>query len=87
MGLALDMLLIKFPIHLFPGCTFYYSLFYFLVTLVVLAVFVLVSKWYKLRIRDDIVPYHLFAEDNFESNYEQERNHLLQLGYNIDNEQ
>ena len=36
-------------------------------------IFVFASKAYKLRIRDDIVPYHMIAEDYFEKNYEQER--------------
>ena len=85
-GVGLDILLINFPIRAFPGCTFYYSLFYSLITFALLAFFVLISKWYKLRKRNDVIPYHLFAEDNFESNYEQERNHLLELGYDLQNE-
>lgn len=28
--------------------------------------YVFVAKWYKLRVRDDIVPYHLIAEEFFE---------------------
>ena len=34
---------------------------------------VLASKWYKLRKRDDVIPYHMFVEDQFESNYAQKR--------------
>ena len=40
--------------------------------LVFFVIFVLLSKWYKLRKRDDVIPYHMFAEDQFESNYRQE---------------
>ena len=36
-------------------------------SLAFLVIFVFVSKWYKLRKRDDVIPYHLFAEDEFES--------------------
>ena len=39
-------------------------------------IFVLVSKWYKLRKRDDVIPYYIFAEDQFESNYRQQSNWL-----------
>ena len=43
--------------------------------------FVLVSKWYKLRKREDVIPYHMFAEDQFESNQRQERKWLQDHGY------
>ena len=42
----------------------------------VFLIFVLISKWYKLRKRDDIIPYHMFAEDQFESDYRQEQKWL-----------
>ena len=38
--------------------------------------FVAVSKWYKLRKRDDIVPYHMFAENYFEKNEILEQEYL-----------
>ena len=41
--------------------------------LALLPLFILISKWYKLRKRDDIIPYHMFAEQQFESNYRQKR--------------
>ena len=44
-------------------------------------IFLLVSKWYKLRKRDDVIPYHMFAEDQFESDYRQEREWLKDHGY------
>ena len=40
--------------------------------LVLFVIFVLVSKWYKLRKREDVIPYHMFAKDQFENNYRQE---------------
>ena len=51
------------------------------VTLVLFVIFLFVSKWYKLRKRDDVIPYHMFAEDQFESNYRQETNWLKDHGY------
>ena len=45
-----------------------------LVLVVFTVLFALASKWYKLRKRDDVIPYHMFAEDQFESNYRQESN-------------
>ena len=35
--------------------------------------FVFASKRYKLRKRDDIIPYHLFAEEQFERDYQRGR--------------
>ena len=49
--------------------------------LVFFVIFLLVSKWYKLRKRDDVIPYHMFAEDQFESDYRQESNWLRNHGY------
>ena len=44
------------------------------VLVVFIVLFALASKWYKLRKRDDVIPYHMFAEDQFETNYRQEHN-------------
>ena len=60
---------ISFPFHLFPSCGFYYYMTFCVIMFVILLLFVLVSKWYTLRKRDDIVPYHRLAEDYFEKNY------------------
>ena len=35
--------------------------------------FVLLSQRYKLRKRDDAIPYHIFAENEFENNYKRQR--------------
>ena len=51
------------------------------VTLMLLVIFLFASKWYKLSKRDDVIPYHTFAEDEFESNYRQETNWLKNHGY------
>ena len=74
-GLALNKLLqsFTFTIQLFPGCIFYCYGIYAVITAVLLVLFAVVSWRYKLRKRDDIIPYHMFAEKYFETNYEQRR--------------
>ena len=39
----------------------------------VFVLYVIVSRRYKLRQRNDIIPYHLFAENQFESDYRQKQ--------------
>ena len=80
-GLGLDVLLMNVPIRLFPGCGFFYYGIYTLVMFTIFILFVVISKWYKLRKRDDIVPYHMFAEECFEKNYKLEQQYLLELQY------
>ena len=43
--------------------------------------FIFLSKRYKLRKRDDVIPYHMFAENEFESNYKRERKYLKKHGW------
>ena len=43
-----------------------------------LVVFALVSKWYKLRKRDDIVPFHMLAEQYYEKDHLLYKNYLRQ---------
>ena len=52
-----------------------------LAVLVFFVVFLFLSKWYKLRKRDDVIPYNMFAENQFESNYRQERKWLKNREY------
>ena len=51
------------------------------IAFVVLVLFVILSKRYKLRVRDDVIPYNMFAENQFESDYKQERKYLKKLGW------
>ena len=66
------------PINVPPGCAFYYHIIYFILMTAIFSLYVLISKWYKLRKRDDIVPIHMLAENYFEKNYEQEQRYLQQ---------
>ena len=77
-GFAFGKIILSHPFKVFPGCAFYHHVIYLLSTVIIFILFVLVSKWYKLRKRDDIVPIHMFAENYFEKNYEQERRYLQQ---------
>ena len=43
--------------------------------------FLFLSKRYKLRQRDEPIPYHMFAENQFESNHKQERDYLKEHGW------
>ena len=63
-----DEVFLHFPFQAFPSCGFYYYMTYFIIAVLNFLVFVAISKWYKLRRRDDIVPYHMFAENYFEKN-------------------
>ena len=67
-----------YPINVPPGCAFYYHIIYFILATAVFILYVLISKWYKLRKRDDIVPIHMLAENYFEKNYEREQRYLQQ---------
>ena len=51
------------------------------ITIAMFVLFVLVSRRYSLRKRNDVIPYHMFAEDQFESNYKQERDYLNSIGW------
>ena len=42
-------------------------------SLVVFVLFAIVARRYKLRQRNDIIPYHMFAENQFESDYRQKQ--------------
>ena len=74
-GLGLNKLLQSFTstIQVTPGCMFYHYSIYTIMTAALLVLFVVVSWRYKLRKRDDVIPYHMFAEKYFEKNYKQRR--------------
>ena len=60
-------------------CTFFTAISVIIAILFVL--FLFVSKWYRLRKRNDIIPYYKFAEDQFENNYRLEREYLKSRGW------
>ena len=50
-------------------------------TFVFFVLFVDLSKRYELRKREEAIPYHKFAENQFESDYRQERNYQRERGW------
>ena len=56
-----------FSTQYFPGRTFYFYLLDSIITLTSFTFFVFISKRYKLRITEDIIPYHTFAEEFVEN--------------------
>ena len=67
--------LLKLTYAIFPSTDSWFSSHIALAvaSAVYFILFVCLSKWYKLRKRDDIVPIHLFAEDYFEKELEGRR--------------
>ena len=41
---------------------------FFIIEVLNFLLFVVISKWYKLCKRDDVVPYHMFADNFFKKN-------------------
>ena len=66
-SLGLSRLLQKLKIQLFPGCGFYRYFIYSIIAAVLLIMLLIVSRWYKPRKRNDVVPYRMSAEEHFES--------------------
>ena len=56
----------------------YQNLAAFVLVMAGFVMFVFISKAYKLRKRNNIVPYHTIAEDYFERNYELEQEYKQQ---------
>lgn len=83
LGYGLADVLKSLPVRVFPGCGFYFYLTYSVESLLCFLLFVLVSRKYKLRKRDDIVPYHLLAEEVFEKNYQRKQDYLQSMGFHM----
>ena len=80
-GIGVAALLERYPIEFPLGPSFYSYVFYLLGTIGVLIMFIFVTKWYKLRQRDDIVPFHMLAENYFEKNYKLEAQYWKAYDY------
>ena len=59
----------------FPSCGFYYYLTQFILTTIALMVFVVISKRYKLRTREDPINFHIIAETHIEAYITQRQNY------------
>ena len=72
-----------FPIRKKYGLShwFYGNMLIAAIIFLAFILFVFISKRYKLRKRDEAIPYHMFAEDYFENNYRREREYLKQMNF------
>ena len=68
------------PVHSFPGCDFYYLLIHVVYAFIVFMLYVALSKWYKLRVRDNPVNIHAIAENHIIAYITQERNFRRRMG-------
>ena len=74
-GYILNIIVQTYIIPLFSECAFYHYIFHLALLVIVLIVYVIIAKWYNFRKRNDVIPYHMFAEECFEKNQKQEKNY------------
>ena len=79
-GFNLPLAFSEIPSHLIPGCEFYYLLTTLVISVVVFVLFLVTSRWYKLRMRQRTVNLHLIIEEHFERYMDQEEEYLKQAG-------
>ena len=81
LGYFLNVIIWTYVIPQVSWCAFYDYILHCILIVIVLIVYVIAAKWYKFRKRNDIVPFHMFAEEEFESNYRQEKNYRKSFDY------
>ena len=79
-GFNLPFAFSEIPSHLIPGCEFYYLLTTLVISIVVFVLFLVTSRWYKLRMRQRTVNLHLIIEEHFERYMDQEEEYLKNAG-------
>ena len=67
-GFVFERLLQTFVLRHLPNCMFYNYIIHSAIMVVIFWLFVVVSIWYKLRKRDDIVPIHRFVDEYYTRN-------------------
>ena len=72
-----------FEHHMFPQCGLYYSLTQFLVLCVVMVVYMVVSRWYRLRSRNNPINIYQIVETHVARNIDREEEHLRENGNTI----
>ena len=82
-GIYSDVFISIFPHRPEQGLTkwFYGNVVFAVVIFIAFILFVFISKRYQLRKRDDVIPYHMFAEDYFENNYHREREYSKRVNF------
>ena len=82
-GIYSDVFMSIFPYYPKQGLTkwFYSNMIFSVIIFIAFILFVFISKRYQLRKRDDVIPYHMFAEDYFENNYRRESEYLRRMQF------
>ena len=65
-----------FEHFMFPKCSLYYCLTQFLILCVVMVLYVVVSRWYRLRSRNNPINIHLIVETHVARNLDREQEYL-----------
>ena len=71
---------IEIPSHFIPGCEFYYLLTMLVISIVVFVLFLVTSRWYKLRMRQRTININLIIEEHYERYLDQEEEYLKEAG-------
>ena len=75
---------LKLLYHTTPSCGFYYYLAQSIILIFVLILFIIVSKWYKLRARDNPININLIVADHVEKYINQREEQSDSYGTNDD---
>ena len=65
-----------FEHYIFPQCGLYYCLMQLLILCVVMVLYVVVSRWYRLRSRNNPINIHLIVETHVARNLDREQEYL-----------
>ena len=65
--------------HTTPSCGFYYYITQSIILTVILILFIIVSKWYKLRMRNNPININLIVADHVEKHIHQRKEHTQSL--------
>ena len=79
-GFNLPLAFSEIPSHFIPGCEFYYLLTTLVISIVVFVLFLVTSRWYKLRMRQRTINIHLIIEEHYERYLDQEEEYLKEAG-------
>ena len=61
----------------FPQCGLYYCLMWFMMSCVVMVLYMVVSRWYRLRSRNSPINIHLIVETHVAHNFDREQEYLM----------
>lgn len=79
-GFNLPQVFSVIPPQSFPGCGFYFFLSIFALSSFTFVLFLIASRWYKLRMRERIVNIYSIVEEHYERYLDQEEEYLKAAG-------